>query len=164
MGRKKKKSFMTPKASRRKTRKTRSSAAARRQKEFTYRGYGVSELQAMPLWPSEEDPSAPSIITLLPSRARRSIARGISPEGEHAMNRIRNSTGVIRTHRRDLPILPEFVSRTISVHNGHKFIEIEIKAEMIGHYLGEFAPTRRNVTHSGPGVGATRSSSNVALK
>ena len=99
-----------------------------------------------------------------PARARRSIARGISPEGEHAINRIRNSTGIVRTHRRDLPILPEFVGRSIGVHNGHKFVEIEVKAEMIGHYLGEFAPTRRGVTHSGPGVGATRSSAHVALK
>ena len=164
MGRKKKKSFMTPKASRRKTRKTRSSAAARRQKEFTYRGYGVTELQAMPLWPSEEDPSAPSIITLLPARARRSIARGISPEGEHAINRIRNSTGIVRTHRRDLPILPEFVGRSIGVHNGQKFIEIEIKAEMIGHYLGEYVITNKKVSHGAPGVGASRSSLYVPLK
>ena len=62
----KKKSFMTPKASRRKSRKKRSSAAARRKKEYTYRGFNLEELRVMPMWPSEEDPSAPSIITLLP--------------------------------------------------------------------------------------------------
>jgi len=50
------------------------------------------------------------------------------------------------------------------VHNGQGFVEIEVRPEMIGHYLGEFALTRRNVAHSGPGVGATRSSKHVPLK
>ena len=162
---KKKKSFMTPKASRRKARKKRSTVSGRKRKEFTYRGYEVSELKTMPLWPSEEDSEAPSVITLLTSRTRRSIARGLSAENEHFIARVRRSTGrTVRTHRRDVPILPEFVGKILAVHDGQKFVEIEVKAEMIGHYLGEFAPTRRSVTHSGPGVGATRSSSNVALK
>jgi small subunit ribosomal protein S19 len=162
---KKKKSFMTPKASRRKARKKRSTATGRRKKEFTYRGYEIEELRNMPLWPSEEDPSAPSIITLLPSRARRTVARGLSIENEHFIERIRRSSGkTVRTHRRDVPILPEFVGKRIAIHNGQHFVEIEVKPEMIGHYLGEFAPTRQSVTHSGPGVGATRSSAHVALK
>ena len=162
---KKKKSFMTPKASRRKARKKRSTVTGRRKKEFTYRGYEIEELRKMPLWPSEEDPSGPSIITLLPARARRSIARGLSRENEHFLERIRRSSGnTVRTHRRDVPILPEFVGKRIAVHNGQNFVEIEVKPEMIGHYLGEFAPTRKSVTHSGPGVGATRSSAHVALK
>lgn len=162
---KKKKSFMTPKASRRKARKKRTTVTGRRKKQFTYRGYEIAELQSMPLWPTEEDPSSPSVITLLTSRARRSVARGLSVENEHFIERVRRSSGrTIRTHRRDVPILPEFVGKRIAVHNGQNFIEIEVKPEMIGHYLGEFALTRRSVTHSGPGVGATRSSSHVALK
>lgn len=165
MGRKKKKSFMTPKAARRKARKRLSSAKGRAKKEFTYRGYTVEELKTFPMWPSEEDPSAPSVITLLPSRARRTIARGLSFENEHFLGRVRRSNGrVIRTHRRDMPILPEFVGKTIAIHNGQNFVEVEIKPEMIGHYLGEFALTRRGVTHSGPGVGATKSSKHVPLK
>ncbi len=162
---KKKKSFMTPKASRRKARKKRSSITGRKKKEFTYRGYEVEELKSMPLWPSEEDPAAPSVVTLLPSRARRSLARGLSNENEHFIARVRRSTGrTVRTHRRDVPILPVFVGKRIAIHDGQKFVEIEVLPEMIGHYLGEFAPTRRSVTHSGPGVGATRSSAHVALK
>jgi len=162
---KKKKSFMTPKASRRKARKKRSTVTGRKKKEFTYRGYEVEELKAMPLWPSEEAPDAPSIITLLPSRARRSLGRGLSNENEHFIARVRRSTGrTVRTHRRDVPILPGFVGKRIAIHDGQKFVEIEVLPEMIGHYLGEFAPTRRSVTHSGPGVGATRSSAHVALK
>ena len=162
---KKKKSFMTPKASRRKARKKRTTVTGRKKKEFTYRGYDVEELKAMPIWPPEDDANAPSIIMLLTSRTRRSIGRGLSVENEHFIARMRRSTGrTVRTHRRDVPILPEFVGKRIAVHNGQNFVEIEVKPEMIGHYLGEFALTRKNVTHSGPGVGATRSSSHVALK
>ena len=162
---KKKKSFMTPKASRRKARKKRSTVTGRKKKEFTYRGYEVEELKAMPLWPSEEDPTAPSVITLLTARARRSIARGLSKENEHFIG---PHAPLYRTHscthRRDVPILPEFVGKRIAVHNGQNFVEIDVKPEMIGHYLGEFALTRKSVTHSDRVLGATRSSSHVALK
>ena len=50
---KKKKSFMTPKASRRKARKKRTTVTGRKKKEFTYRGYEVEELKAMPIWPPD---------------------------------------------------------------------------------------------------------------
>ena len=163
MARKKKKSFMTPKASRRKARKRLSTTTGRVKKEFTYRGYTMEELSQMELWPSEGSDN--SIIELLPSRARRSIGRGMSVENEHFLDRIRrNSSITVRTHRRDMPILPEFVGRRIAIHNGQHFIELDVKPEMIGHYLGEFALSRKNVAHSGPGVGATRSSKHVALK
>ena len=154
---------MTPKASRRKTRKTRSSAAARRQKEFTYRGYDVETLTNMPMFP--EEGSEEYLIRLLPSRVRRSISRGLSEQNLKFRDRVsRSKSNTIRTHRRDMPILPEFVGKTLAVHNGQHFVEIAIKPEMIGHYLGEFAITRRGVAHSGPGVGATRSSKHVPLK
>ena len=163
MARKKKKSFMTPKASRRKARKRLSTTTGRVKKEFTYRGYTMEELSQMELWPSEG--SENSIIELLPSRARRSIGRGMSVENEHFLDRVRrNSSKTVRTHRRDMPILPEFVGRRIAIHNGQNFVELDVKPEMIGHYLGEFALTRKGVAHSGPGVGATRSSKHVALK
>ena len=163
MARKNKKSFMTPKASRRKARKRLSTTTGRVKKEFTYRGYNMEELSQMELWPSEGSDN--SIIELLPSRARRSIGRGMSVENEHFLDRVRrNSSTTVRTHRRDMPILPEFVGRRIAIHNGQHFIELDVKPEMIGHYLGEFALSRKNVAHSGPGVGATRSSKHVALK
>ncbi|MGB1355500.1 MAG: 30S ribosomal protein S19 [Poseidonia sp.] len=159
----KKKSFMTPKASRRKARKRLSTTSARVKKEFTYRGFNMEQLNAMPLWPEGEEDDF--IVGLLPSRVRRSLGRGLSVENEHFIERVaRSSTNTIRTHRRDVPILPQFVGRRIAIHNGQHFVEIDIKPEMIGHYLGEFAVTRRGVTHSGPGVGATRSSKHVPLK
>ena len=161
---KKKKSFMTPKAARRKARKRLATTTSRAKKEFTYRGYSVADLKEMPLWPSEESDSM-SVIELLPARARRTIARGLSEENERLLDRIRRTSGrTVRTHRRDMVILPEFVGKRIAVHNGQAFVEIEVRPEMIGHYLGEFALTRRSVAHSGPGVGATRSSKHVPLK
>jgi small subunit ribosomal protein S19 len=61
-------------------------------------------------------------------------------------------------------ILPEMVAVSIGVHNGKEFVTVEIKPEMIGHYLGEFAITNKPVRHGTPGIGASRSSMYVPLK
>ena len=164
MARRKKKNFMTPKAARRRTRKLLSRTSKRSKKEFTYRGLTSEEMQAMPLYASEENPEQECILNLLSARARRSLGRGLSVENQNFLDRTRRSSGALRTHRGDMIVLPEFVGRTIGIHNGQMFINVNIKAEMIGHYLGEYAMTRRSVTHSGPGVGATKSSKHVPLK
>ncbi len=70
----------------------------------------------------------------------------------------------IKTHVRDLIILPEMVGLKIMIHNGKEFVGVDIKAEMIGHYLGEFAITNKPVRHGTPGIGASRSSMYVPLK
>ena len=119
--------------------------------------------------PPEDDFEAISIASLMPSRAKRSIVRmyeGLNPESEKLLEKIRTSEGnkPIKTHCRGLYILPEMVGKNIGVHNGREFVNIEVVPEMIGHSLGEFAITRKSVTHTGPGVGATRSSTHVALK
>lgn len=165
MARRKKFVSRTPKAARRAARKRRSGVAERRKKEFTYRGLSVAELKELPLWPPEDDPDALSVVTILPARARRSLLRGLTEEEEHFLARLRDNPGkTVRTHSRSLYILPEMVGRTVGIHDGREFRNIEILPEMIGHALGEYAPTRRSVTHTGPGVGATRSSKHVALK
>lgn len=143
------------KASRRKLRKKRSQIQARRKKEFTYRGYTMDELLKLPF---------AEIIELLPARARRTYIRGMNPEQESFIRRLRASEGPVRTHRREIPILPEFVGKTVQIYNGKDFMTVDIKPEMIGHYLGEFALTRKGVRHSGLGVGATRSSKFMPLK
>ena len=61
-------------------------------------------------------------------------------------------------------IIPQLVGATIKIHNGKDWIPVEITTERLGHYLGEFAQTRRLVRHSGPGVGATRSSRSQSVK
>ncbi|MFB6241144.1 MAG: 30S ribosomal protein S19 [Gemmatimonadota bacterium] len=63
-----------------------------------------------------------------------------------------NETGdrdVIKTWSRDSTITPEFVGNTIAVHNGHKFIPVYVTENMVGHKLGEFAPTRLFRGHGG---------------
>ncbi|MFW5927630.1 MAG: 30S ribosomal protein S19 [Thermoplasmatota archaeon] len=130
--------------------------ADRRKREFTYRGYSLDELKSMSL---EE------LKKVLPARARRSLERGLNKEQKALLQKIRNKEkDVYRTHRREMIILPEFVDETIAVHNGEEFEDVRIEPDMIGHYLGEFALTRKSVEHSGPGVGATRSSKYIPLK
>lgn len=130
--------------------------ADRRKREFSYRGHSLDELKSMSL---EE------LKKVLPSRARRSLERGLNREQKALLEKIRDKDqDVYRTHRREMVILPEFVGEIIAVHNGEEFEEVRIEPEMIGHYLGEFALTRQSVEHSGPGVGATRSSKYIPLK
>lgn len=137
-------------------RSKRKKAVIRRKKEFTYRGKTIEELKAM---------SLDELMQLLPARARRTLKRGFSEENQKLIERIRKGDkDVLRTHRRDLIIVPELIGKRIAVHHGNGFKDIEITPEMIGHYLGEFALTRKPVTHAGPGVGATRSSKFMPLK
>jgi small subunit ribosomal protein S19 len=132
-------------------------------REFTYRGHTFEQLQAM---------SMDEFINLLPSRQRRSLHRGLTPEQRAMLEKIRKAKEAIRkggnmivkTHVRDMIILPEMVGLTLLVHNGKEFVSVEIKPEMIGHYLGEFAITNRPVRHGTPGIGASRSSMYVPLK
>jgi len=56
---------------------------------------------------------------------------------------------VIRTWSRRSTITPEFIGHTIAVHNGRKFIPVYITENMVGHKLGEFAPTRTYRGHGG---------------
>ena len=70
----------------------------------------------------------------------------------------------IKTHVRDLIILPEMVGVKVMIHNGKEFVPVDIKPDMIGHYLGEFAITNKPVRHGTPGIGASRSSMYVPLK
>ncbi len=170
----KRKQFRSAKMARRQARKRRSKISERRKKEFLWRGFSVDELKEIPLFPwgnhmdpgnEDYDPDADCIANLMPSRPRRSLSRGLSPECEKLLMRVRASNGkMVRTHCRGMYILPEMVGTTIGVHDGQNFVKLEITPPMIGHSLGEFAKTRKSVTHTGPGVGATRSSQHVALK
>ena len=144
------------KSSRRKLRKKKSVLQAKRKKEFTYRGFTMEQLLEMPF---------DEVLDLMPSRVRRSFVRGFNEEQKTAFEKITASDGEpVRTHRRDIPIVPQMVGKKVAIHNGKEFKEVELRAEMIGHYLGEFALTRKIVKHSGPGVGATRSSKFMPLK
>ncbi len=125
-----------------------------RAKEFSFRGYSFEEIEKMSL----ED-----FIKLLPSRERRKLRRGLTEQEKIFLEKLKKE-GSVRTHCRDMVVLPEMVGKVVFVHNGKDFVRVEIKPEMLGHRLGEFAQTRRFEKHSGPGVGATRSSKFVPLK
>ncbi len=127
-------------------------------KEFSYRGHSLDSVLSM---------SMDEFINLLPSRQRRSLQRGLTPEQRILLEKMREaktSDAQIKTHVRDLVILPEMVGAKVMVHNGKEFTPVEIRAEMIGHYLGEFAITNKPVRHGTPGIGASRSSMYVPLK
>ncbi len=131
-------------------------------KKFQYRGVALDELQRMPM---------DQFIQLLPARQRRSLQRGLPPRQKKLLERLRKArqtkTGkppLIRTHNRDMIILPEMVGLTIAIHNGKEFLPLTIQPEHIGHYLGEYAPTNKPVRHGNPGIGATRGSQYVPLK
>ena len=145
----------TPKTARRKARKKKGLVSTRRKKEFTYRGYTIEELKKMSL---EE------LIPLFNARIRRSLKRGLTAQQQKFLEHVRKSDGVIKTHNRNMIVLPELVGRTISVYDGKVFQQTTILPEMIGHFLGEFSMTRKSVKHTGPGVGATRSSKFMPLK
>jgi small subunit ribosomal protein S19 len=132
-------------------------------KEFSYRGHSLNNLTGM---------SMDEFINILPSRQRRSLQRGLTPEQRILLEKLREAKEEqkqgkdvsLKTHVRDLIILPEMVGAKIAVHNGKEFVAMEIRAEMIGHYLGEFAITNKPVRHGTPGIGASRSSMYVPLK
>jgi small subunit ribosomal protein S19 len=83
----------------------------------------------------------------------RSVKKGPYIE-EALMKRIeemnaRNEKKVIKTWSRQSTISPEFVGHTVAVHNGNKFIPVYVTENMVGHKLGEFAPTRLFRGHGG---------------
>lgn len=124
-------------------------------KEFVYRGRKLGELKSL---------SIKEIAELLPARARRSLKRGLKDEHKIILKKIKKGDTNLKTHCRDMIILPEMVDSMIKIYNGKEYATVSIQPEMIGHYLGEFAPTRKNVSHSAPGIGATRSSANISVK
>ena len=130
---------------------------SRRKREFTLRGLTLPKLQELTL---------EQLSVLLPARQRRTLRRGFNEEQRRFLEKLAESTpeSTVRTHCRDVLVLPGHVGRKVAVHNGKEFKEIEVRPEMIGHYYGEFALTRRFEKHSGPGVGATRSSKFMPLK
>lgn len=133
-------------------------------REFRFRGLNVDQLKNL---------SIEALLPLLNARQRRSLDKRVgkymNDEKRKLRERIKNvregnSSETIRTHVRDMIILPDMVGITLNIHNGKDFTPITIKPEMIGHYLGEYSITNKRVQHGAPGVGASRSSLYVPLK
>ncbi len=129
-------------------------------KKFEYRGKPITELEGI---------SLDKLFQLLNSRQRRSLTRGITDGKRKLIDEIKaakagTNKNPIKTHLRELIILPQMVGATVNVFSGKEFQPVKIVPEMIGHYLGEYVITNKRVQHGAPGVGASRSSLYVPLK
>lgn len=124
-------------------------------KEFLFKGKTLDELKKL---------SVKEFAQLVPTRQRRTLLRGLTEDQKALIKEVDNKEGNIKTHCRDVIILPKMVGLTIKIHNGKEWTPVMIQDEMIGHRLGEFSLTRKGVRHNSPGIGATRSSSAASVR
>ena len=124
-------------------------------KELTWRGKSEEEAKKMDL---------KEFAQMVAARERRKILRGFSPFEKALIKDVQNNEKQIKTHCRDMVVLPIMIGKMIHVYNGKEFVQFMVTLEMLGHRLGEFALTRRLVRHSAPGIGATRSSAAISVK
>ncbi len=132
-----------------------SSKIPKRKGEFTYRGKTLEDLKK--LTPDE-------FALLVPARQRRTLQRGLSEDHKKLLHKVRIKDPNIRTHLRDMIVLPEMIGLKIAIHSGKEFVPVDIIPEMVGHYFGEYVMTRKKVSHGAAGIGATRSSKFIPLK
>ncbi len=124
-------------------------------KQFKYRGREIEELKAI---------DTREVAKYLDARARRTVLRNFQ-QIENFVARCKKKIAKgkkIKTHLRRIVVVPQLVGMQIQVHGGNKFVPVDIVPEMIGHYLGEFVPTRSKVAHSKSGVGATKGTKSKA--
>jgi small subunit ribosomal protein S19 len=127
-----------------------------KKKEFTFRGMTIEDIKKL---------SLKDFIKYIPSRERRSLKRGLTEEQKKLVETIKNNKkSFIKTHQRDMIIIPEMVGKKMGIYNGKEFITVDIVSEMLGHRLGEFTYNRKKVDHKGPGIGATKGSKFSSLK
>jgi len=127
-------------------------------KDFVFRGLNEEQLKAV---------SMDEFIRMLPSRMRRSLTRGLPEEHRKLIEKIRSwqpGDKPMKTHSRNMIILPEMIGKTVHVFSGREFIEVPIDLKKVGHYLGEYSITNSPVRHGRPGIGASRSSMYIPLK
>ena len=120
-------------------------------KQFKFRGKTLEELKEL---------DVREFAKLLTSRQRRTVLRQFQ-KIEDFVNRSkvkisRNKT--VRTHYRNLIIVPQMVGMKLQIYNGRDFVPVEVIGEMLGHVFGEFSLTRAKIKHGAAGVGATKGS------
>ncbi len=125
-----------------------------------YRGVELSEVLDKPI---------NEIVSMLNARQRRRYKRGVPKKYESLLKKLRKSKETaaktegekpkgVKTHLRNCIVTPEMVGSLVEVYSGKTFVPVEVKADMIGYFLGEFSLSYKPVTHGKLGVGATRSS------
>lgn len=133
-------------------------------KKFTYRGIDLDTLM---------DLSNEELMQKVNARARRRFTRGLKRKPMALIKRLRKAKketapmerpATVKTHLRNMIIVPEMIGSVVGVYNGKTFTQVEIKPEMIGHYLAEFSISYKPVAHGRPGIGSTNSSRFIPLK
>jgi len=133
-------------------------------KKFYFRGIDLDQLLDM---------NNEQLADLFTCRIRRRLKHGLKRKHMTLIKKLKKSKKdcpvgekptVVKTHLRDMPILPVMVGSVVGIYNGRVYNSVEIKPEMIGHYLGEFSITYKPVKHGRPGIGATHSSRFIPLK
>ena len=133
-------------------------------KKSTYRGIELEKLIEYPM---------DALVKLMKARQRRRFAHGIHQRYDRLIKKLRKAKKEtpygekpkpVRTHLRNCIVVPEMVGSIVDVYGGKYWNSVEVKADMIGHYLGEFSLTYKPIKHGKVGVGATRSSKFTALK
>jgi len=122
-----------------------------RSKEAFYRGQKLEVLKTL---------DVREFAKYLPARSRRTVLRNFQFV-ENFVKRCEASvlkSKKIRTHLRDIVIVPKLVGMHIGIYNGKTFNDITVTHKMLGHRLGEFALTRVKVVHGTAGIGATKGS------
>ncbi|KAH9879081.1 ribosomal protein S15 [Plenodomus biglobosus] len=138
--------------------------AKRAFRKFSYRGVDLDQLL---------DLGSEELRDLVHARARRRFNRGLKRKPMGLIKKLRKSKqeakpnekpDLVKTHLRDMIVVPEMIGSVIGVYSGKEFNQVEIKPEMVGHYLGEFSISYKPVKHGRPGIGATHSSRFIPLK
>jgi len=133
-------------------------------RKFTYRGVDLDQLLDM---------NNEGLMELFTCRIRRKFSRGMKRKPMALIKKLRKKKkaapvnekpDIVKTHLRNMVVVPEMTGSIVGVYNGKVFTQVEIKPEMIGHYLGEFSISYKPVKHGRPGIGATHSSRFIPLK
>merc|ERR1719493_441117 len=133
-------------------------------RKYTYRGVDLDQLLDM---------NNEGLMELFTCRIRRKFTRGLKRKPMALIKKLRKKKkecpvnekpDVVKTHLRNMIVVPEMTGSIVGVYNGKVFTQVEIKPEMIGHYLGEFSISYKPVKHGRPGIGATHSSRFIPLK
>merc|ERR1711991_988778 len=133
-------------------------------RKFSFRGVDLDQLLEL---------DSAALMDLVTSRARRKFSRGLKRKPMALIKKLRKAKReasafdkpeMIKTHLRNMIIVPEMIGSVVGVYNGKVFNSVEVKPEMVGHYLGEFSITKEPVKHGKVGIGATKSSKFVPLK
>lgn len=112
-------------------------------KIFKFRGLVEEELKALPL---------EKFVELLPAQERRKFKRGFTEAEQTLLNDLEKHDKGVKTHCRDMIVLPSMIGRTIGIHNGKEFKDVLIMPQMVGHRFGEYALTRNKIKHGAVGV------------